>query len=226
MLAAMSARHFDDLYFEHAVLRDGTEVMLRLVQPHDKQLLRHSFERLSESSRYSRFFAHKRTLTDAELRYLCELDHETHLAIGAQQFEANGVPIGMGIARYILLRDRPQTAEAAIAVADEAQGKGLGKLLFLRLCAAARERSIAKFRCEVLATNRSMRHLLEAIAPSSSSTEENGVVSIELVVPDVSPTASISAPAPDDGMYKLLRTAAERTLDWTEALKRLWGLSL
>jgi len=52
----MTARHFTLDYTEHAELRDGTSVLLRLVRPTDKELLRAGFQRLSPESRYARFF--------------------------------------------------------------------------------------------------------------------------------------------------------------------------
>ncbi|HEY6035749.1 MAG TPA: GNAT family N-acetyltransferase, partial [Kofleriaceae bacterium] len=153
-------RFFTPDYVERAMLRDGTIVLLRLVGPEDKTLLRREFERWSPESRYARFLAPKQQLTDDELDYLCNLDQENHFAIGAiaEAGEGDGDPVGLGIARFIRLPTQPLepvTAEAAIAVADEAQGKGLGRLLFACLAAAAAERGIERFRCEVLCSNTS-----------------------------------------------------------------------
>ena len=217
------ARHFTLDYEERAQLRDGTPIVLRLLRPEDRELLKQGFERLSPESRYTRFFAPKLTLTDDELRYLCEIDQESHFAIGALRTGENGEPVGMGIARFIALRDEPGVAEAAITVADEAQGRGLGRLLFLRLCAAARERGIAKFKCEVLGTNAGMKHLLDAIAPDRRIEVTQGVMTFELAVPDVSATATSGGPSPQNAMYRLFRAAAENTVDWTESIRKLWG---
>jgi len=107
-------RFFSLDYLERAVLRDGTAVRLRLVVPEDKELLRAGFERLSPASRYARFLAPKSQLSDDELRYLCEVDHDRHVAIGAlrdagEAGEAGAAPIGLGIARFIRLSDRAHT---------------------------------------------------------------------------------------------------------------------
>lgn len=219
-MAADNTRYFDLAYAEHTVLRDGTPIVLRLLRPDDRELLRQGFERLSPESRYTRFFAPKSTLSDDELRYLTEIDQETHFAIGALHATAQ---VGLGIARFIALRDEPGMAEAAITVADEAQGRGLGRLLFLRLCAAARERSIVKFRCEVLGSNAGMQHLLEQITPDRQVAVAQGVMSIELAVPEVDPRESIAGPPPQNAMYRLFRAAAENAVDWTDAIRKLWG---
>ncbi|MBA3818296.1 MAG: GNAT family N-acetyltransferase [Deltaproteobacteria bacterium] len=220
---AAPPRHFTSNYVEHAELRDGTRVVLRLLCPADKELLREGFLRLSQESRYARFFSPKTTLTADELRYLTEIDQETHFAVGAVGAAADGTPVGLGIARFIKLAEPEHTAEAAIAVADEAHGRGLGKLLFLRLCAAATERGIERFRCEVLGSNTSMQHLIETITPDHHVEVGGGVMSIELVVPAVPPAESITNPAPQGGMYKLFRAAAGNAIEWTSTIKRLWG---
>jgi len=209
----VAARFFSTDYVERATLRDDTQVMLRLICPDDKDLLRREFERWSPASRYARFHAHKTKLTDAELDYLTNIDHESHFAIGAisEGGDGKGEPVGLGIARFIRLPDElgaPVTAEAAISVADVAQGKGLGRLLFLRLVAAAAERGIERFRCSVLGTNTSMASLIEAVAPEHHTEVEAGVMSIDFALPDVQPDTAPSEP-PEGGMYRLFRAVAE-----------------
>jgi GNAT superfamily N-acetyltransferase len=211
-------RFFTLGYEEHAELRDGTEIVVRMLRPTDRDLLREGFERLSPESRYARFFGPKDTLTDDELRYLCEIDQESHVAIGAATHDGKR---GLGIARFIRVADGE--AEAAIAVADEMQGRGLGRLLFLRLCAAARERGITMFKCEVLGTNAGMKHLLDAIGAERQIAVSCGVMTFDLEVPDVSPIESIASPAPSGAMYRLFRAAAEDAIDWTETIRNLWG---
>ena len=105
---------FDTGYVERNLLRDGTPILLRLLAPEDRALLRRGFERLSPESRYARFLVPKTRLTDDELRYLCDIDQETHFALGA--ISEDGV--GLGIARFVKLKADLTTADAAIAVAE------------------------------------------------------------------------------------------------------------
>lgn len=212
-------RFFTPDYVERATLRDGTAIVLRLVTPEDKPQIAAGFARWSPESRYTRFLAPKTTLTDDELRYLTEIDQEDHFALGALR-ESDGV--GIGIARFIRLPRLHATAEAAIAVSDEATGRGLGKLLFLRLCAAAAERGIERFRCEVLAANTGMTSLIANISPERTIEVGGGVMSIDMPLPNVTPTAPPSTAPPPGGLYALLRAAAQNAVEWTEAVRRLW----
>jgi ribosomal protein S18 acetylase RimI-like enzyme len=219
-------RFFSHDYLEHAVLRDGTQVAVRLVRPEDRELLRAGFDRLSPESRYARFLAPKASLSDDELRYLCEVDQENHVALGAVRDAPDGAPdgepIGLGIARFIRLTDRPDTAEAAIAVADEVQHQGLGRLLLTRLVAAAAERGIARFRCEVLGSNTGMTALLGEISPDRSIEARAGVMSIEVTLPSAPPTQPPAGPLLHSPIYRLFRAAAQNAVEWTEAVRRLW----
>lgn len=205
-------------YAEQATLEDGTRVSLRLLRTSDKQMLQRGFERLSAQSRYSRFLAPKSMLTESELRYLTEIDQDSHLALGAIR-DADGE--GLGIARFIRLPDDPTRAEVAITVADEAQGKGLGRLLFVRLMAAAAERGITMLRLEVLGANEQIRQLVRTVSTEHTSEIANGVMSIELPVPAVSPTVPASEPALDNPLFRAFRLAAEQTLAWTALARRL-----
>jgi GNAT superfamily N-acetyltransferase len=218
------SRHFTSAYEERTTLRDGTPIVLRLLRPADKPLLRAGFEKLSAESRYARFFASKSSLNDDELHYLCDIDQEAHFAIGALRENADNSVTGLGIARFIKLADASEepAAEAAIAVADEMHGRGLGRLLFMRLCAAATERDITTFKCEVLGSNASMHHLLDAIGAQREITVSQGVMTFDLTVPEVSPTEPISGPAPQGPMYRLFRAIAENAIDWTETIRNLW----
>ena len=82
-------------------LRDGSRVTLREIAPSDKPLLAASFERLSPESRYRRFFTAKTRLSEAELDYLVNIDHNDHEAVVAIDPATGDV---VGVARYIPLR--------------------------------------------------------------------------------------------------------------------------
>ncbi len=180
---------YDDAYAEKAVLSDGTAVRLRLVRPDDKELMLAAWDRLSPESRYRRFLTAKTSLSEAELRYLTELDQVNHVAIGATRTR-KGKQEALGVARFVRLGDRPSVADAAVTVVDDAQRKGLGRILLSRLVAAARERGIDRFSCDVLATNDGMRGLVKSLAPDAVEVADGPMVRVEMELPD-------SVPPPD-----------------------------
>jgi GNAT superfamily N-acetyltransferase len=183
---------YDEGYGETAHLSDGRKVWLRLIRPTDRELLEAAFERLSAESRYARFMAPKARLTDSELKYLTECDGVDHFAIGAIRRHLVSIPEGVGSARFVRLVERPDTAEPAVTVADDYQGKGLGSILLQRLVEAAWERDIRWFRSELLAENKASKRMIEALSPEVQF-EPGGdgglVATIPVPEPDRTPTA-------------------------------------
>ena len=178
-------------------LRDGARVRLRQIHAADKDLLRRGFERLGGESRYRRFLTPTAQLTEAEVRYLTEVDHHDHEAIVALDEESGE---GIGVARYVRNRERPDVAEVAVTVVDDWQGRGLGTRLLEVASARAREEGVGSFTAFMLATNQEMMSLLERLGPLRVIDREAGTVEIEMPIPEVglSPV-----------LRKLLRVAAE-----------------
>ena len=106
---------------------------------------------MSEESRYRRFLSPKPSFTSAELAYLTEVDHHDHEALIAIEPES-GEPVG--VARYVRDPAQPQVAEAALAVVDEWQHRGVGTALLRHLIARARQEDVRRFRASVLGDNR------------------------------------------------------------------------
>lgn len=218
----MTERFFSADYEERTSLRDGTTVLLRLVRPSDKELLLRGFEQLSEHSRFLRFLAPKQSLSEGELRYLTDLDGENHFAIGAVRLDEAGAPQdGLGIARLIRYPKEPDVAEAAITVADAFHGRGLGTLLFMRLVAAGCERGIRRFRCEVHASNSSMKELIASVNPEYSLEVGAGIMSIEFDLPTLLPAESPSEPPRATSLYRFFQLAAQKPTEWVSSVLHL-----
>src|SRR5271166_6358197 len=136
-------------------LRDNSHLTVRPIRPQDAEALRAGFERLSEESRYRRFLSPMSHLSEPTLRYLTEVDHRDHEALVA--VGADGTLVG--VARSVRSRDDPQVAEAAVTVADDWQGRGMGTALLGILADRARSEGISRFTALMLAENRDMLDL-------------------------------------------------------------------
>ena len=181
-------------------LRDGSPVLVRPVRADDKAELRRAFERLSEESRYLRFSGAKKQLSDSELAYLTEVDHHHHEALAALDPRTGR---GVGIARYVRLRDEPEAAEFAMVVMDDWQRRGLGTLLLSRLADRAREEGIRRFSASVLSENQRALRLIERLGAVTSRDMEAGTVTLEGELP----SEGIGAP-----LQETLRAAASGLL--------------
>jgi RimJ/RimL family protein N-acetyltransferase len=153
-------------------LKDGTRAVIRPIRADDRVRLEHSRERFSDESMRRRFLGPKPRLSNTELRYLTEVDGESHFAVVA-------VPLGdlesiVGVGRFVRLAEDPQSAEAAIIVADELQGRGLGKRIAHELADAARDRGIRRFRASMLSDNKAALALMHALSERLDSHYEDG----------------------------------------------------
>lgn len=214
----MSGYYFHADYCEVATLRSGERVHVRLLKASDKDRLERAFERLSPESRYRRFFSFKQRLSDQELRYLTEIDQFNHFAICAETLDADGTHVeGVAVARFIRDVAAGKTAEAAITVVDEFQGKGVGSLLFQRLIAAARERGVTHLRFEVLSSNTPMQHFLHEHASGAVAAYEGGIATIDFELPELAPDSPPDQPPRHNPLYKLLVLVAQGAIDLQRA---------
>ncbi|HEY2702505.1 MAG TPA: GNAT family N-acetyltransferase [Candidatus Dormibacteraeota bacterium] len=138
-------------------LRDGTVVVIRPLEPSDRETYLDVFQRIGPESRQRRFLGPKRGLTDAEVRYFLEVDHHDHEALVAVDAVTGR---GLAVARYIRDRGDPRAADSAIVVVDAAQGRGLGGLLLARLAERARAEGVERLSADVLDDNRRMVAML------------------------------------------------------------------
>jgi GNAT superfamily N-acetyltransferase len=131
---------------------------------------------MSEAARYARFFAAKRRLTDAEIAHFCRPDGWEHMALAAFAIDGAGREQELlGAVRCLRLSHRRDTADLAIAVADDARGTGLGRALMSALMAHVRPRGIHRLHCDVLGHNRPMRALVEHFGGEPVASDEDSL---------------------------------------------------
>ena len=144
--------------FERARLRDGSYAVIRLLEPNDGPLVQAVFDGMGEEMRYRRFLGFKTQLSARDLEALTSVNHHGHEALAALD-EDTQAPVG--IARSIREPERPDTAEASVAVVDAWQGRGLGAILMDRLVRRAQEEGVCRFTAVLLTRNMAMLHLFE-----------------------------------------------------------------
>lgn len=189
-------------------LADGGRIALRPIRPEDAVHLREGFRRMSDRSRYMRFFTPLKDLPRSWAEHLSDIDHVTHRAWVAYD---PGVPtpdapgLGVGVARLIQLPDDPTSAEAAIAIADDYHGRGIGTLLLEVIAGTAQVAGYRSIVTNVLPENTAMRALVERLGDEVRTTRDGQALRIEVFLD------------PDDGdddrvihgaLYSLLRHAA------------------
>ncbi|MBV9214423.1 MAG: GNAT family N-acetyltransferase [Actinobacteria bacterium] len=131
------------------LLRDGSAVAIRQIEPEDKPLLKEQFERMSDESRRRRYLTPATELTPEDLVYLTEVDHRRHEAVVALDDAGHCV----GVARYVRVPGEREVAELAAEVVDDWQGRGVATALLADLSERAQANGIGQFRAYVSSEN-------------------------------------------------------------------------
>jgi GNAT superfamily N-acetyltransferase len=142
-------------------LRDGRTATLRAIRPDDRDRLQTAVQRLSASSRYSRFFSALRELPPQLLERATNPDAKSELQLAAV--------VGTGAEEEVIAGARyaatavGNDCEFAIAVVDEWHGLGLARQLLEALMGTARARGFERMEGYILASNVKMLGLAKRL---------------------------------------------------------------
>ncbi|AST34088.2 GNAT family N-acetyltransferase (plasmid) [Ralstonia solanacearum] len=132
----------------------GTIATVRPILPQDAPLAAALVEGLSSESRYARFLVGGGRVSDEMLAAYTQVDYVNHLALVVSVADADGGGERLIADGRFVLQDG--VAEFALLVADDWQGKGVGRRLFAMLIRAARAAGAREVFGEVLSMNRRM----------------------------------------------------------------------
>jgi acetyltransferase len=135
-------------------MRDGTEVLLRPIEPEDEPLEHEMLTTLSEETLRGRFFQVIKNITHEMLIRYCNIDYDREMAIVGEVREGEKRRI-IGIGRLISEPDFKK-GEFAVVVHDDYQGKGLGYKLVDLLIGIGHEKGLEKIYGIVLTDNKAM----------------------------------------------------------------------
>lgn len=155
----------------HTRLEDGRRVCLRTVRPADEPRMRSGIERLSQESRYLRFFSRAPALPDRVIAKLVAVDGHRHLAWGAILSDEPDLP-AIGAVHAVRADEACASAEFAIGILDAYHGLGLARMLTAVLLIQCRHEGIATIEAQILAENRPASRLLRSLGGERSGTEQ------------------------------------------------------
>jgi GNAT superfamily N-acetyltransferase len=139
-------------------LRDGRRATIRPIRRDDVARTAAFIDALSPQSKHALFLGGIARLSDAALTRLCASSSPRDMAYVATVPSAGGER-QIGVCRYAGGSDADADAEISVAVADDWQHQGLGKLLLRRLIDHARVSGIRRLYSLDSASNDAMRRL-------------------------------------------------------------------
>ena len=134
-------------------LKNGKQILVRPIEPADRKYFSEGILRLSSRSIYHRFHTQSYRLDDSDLDYFTRVDQENHVAIGALDVSSDD-KTGIGVGRFVRLKNHPSSAELAITVLDDYQREGLGTILLNELKQIAPGKNINLFKICIHADRR------------------------------------------------------------------------
>ena len=150
------------------LLKDGRVAQLRPILEEDAERLVEFYSRVSEQSKYFRFFAPYPTLSDKDVTRFTTVDNDRRVA-----FVVTLHSTIIGVGRYDAVTD--DEAEVAFLVEDAHQGRGVGQLLLEHLAQAGRERGIRTFVADVLPSNSRMQQIFREMGYQVDGMVDGGV---------------------------------------------------
>jgi len=159
------------------VVHDATPVLVRRIRPEDHDALRVFYARLSDGSRRTRFLGPASGIEADQSEYFCTPDHAHR-----EGFVAVAGPFQERLIGHVCVEpDGADAAEIAVAVADDAQGRGIGRTLVEAAVSWAREDGIGTLTATMLAGNPAIQRLLSGLGlPSTARPIGAGVVEIRI----------------------------------------------
>ncbi|MHB8830453.1 MAG: GNAT family N-acetyltransferase [Syntrophales bacterium] len=139
--------------------KTGLQLFLRPVKISDEPLLKDFFYSLSENSLNRRFISSRIDMPHERLQKFVVIDYSREMVMLAVTGTAEKEVI-VGVGQYSI-HPGSHTAEAAFAVRDDFQNRGIAQELLSRLTSIARKEGLLGFTAEVIAENRTMLHVFE-----------------------------------------------------------------
>jgi GNAT superfamily N-acetyltransferase len=167
-------------YESRLKLKDGREVFLRPVLQTDGDLLVDLFNKLSLKSVRLRFLRLFRAMPDDMLFQFTHVNYDTEFALVAVIRE-DGKDAIIAVGRYAF-DPQANATDFAVAVRDDWQNNGLGKLLLGKIFAIGKEHGISRFVSVISPENNIIKQTLGALGYEVKYSWQSGVFRVEILV--------------------------------------------
>lgn len=158
------------------ILNDGDIATLRPITPADRDAIRAFYDRVSDQSKYLRFFGTHPTLTDDDLdRWLHTDGYDKVTLVMVERGNVVAVA-GYSIVEQFL---PARVGDVSFLVQDSHHGKGVANILLEHLAEIGREGKVERFFAEMLTQNRRMVQVFVRAGYSAKPELEDGFIRVD-----------------------------------------------
>ena len=149
---------------------DGAPLRLRPLTLDDEGALRVAISKLSNRSRYLRFFNGAATLPEHVVHRLADVDGVNHVDWAAIDESKDDKPI-IGAVHAQRASEAESYGEFSIALLDDWHARGVSRVLIALLAAESRQAGMEMLKADVLWENKKGRALMAAIGARSAGSD-------------------------------------------------------
>ena len=161
------------------ILNDGGIASLRPIRRSDTEELRRFYSRVSDHSKYLRFFAAHPVLTDDDIDLWVDTDAYNKVTLVMLERENIIAVAGYELVTAFL---PARVGDVSFLVQDSHQSRGCGNILLEHLAEIGRQGGMQRFYAEMLATNRQMAQVFIRAGYSASPELEDGLLTVDFTI--------------------------------------------
>ncbi|MEO7496619.1 MAG: GNAT family N-acetyltransferase [Massilia sp.] len=166
---------------EETIAWDGRPLLLRPIRPEDGAAHQAFFAALTEEDVRYRMFVRMRELHASQLARFTQIDFDREMAFIATRPGPDGQDETLAVGRVVADPDNVQ-AEFAVTVRSDQKGKGLGKLLMVKLIDYCRKRGTREIVGEALPRNTRLLRLVRGLGFEVTPAPEEGTMHLKLTL--------------------------------------------
>lgn len=161
------------------VLADGGVAHLRPVEPADRERFIEFYDRVSDASKYLRFFSAHPTLGEDDLDRWVNVDNYDRVTLVITERERI-----IATARYEIVQQflPARVGDVSFLVQDEHHGRGAANILLEHLAQIGRECGVERFFAEMLTQNRSMVQVFVRAGYLVKPELEDGFITVDFPI--------------------------------------------
>ncbi|APT92650.1 CoA-binding protein [Corynebacterium phocae] len=164
------------------ILNDGGIASLRHIAPGDEDAIRRFYDRVSDRSKYLRFFSTHPELTDTDMqRWFGTEGYGAYDKVTLVMEERGEI---VAVAGYELVKALlpARVGDVSFLVQDSHQGRGVGPIFLEHLAEIGREGKVERFFAEMLTQNRGMIQVFKRAGYSVTPELEDGFITVDFTI--------------------------------------------
>ncbi len=163
-------------------LHDGTSILIRPIQPDDRERVEAMHARLSRHTLLLRYLSAARKPTTAQAVKVCDFDLQRNMALVALPCDQKPAQI-VAMACYVLPDPADaRCAEVGILVEDAYQGRGLGTILLVRLGIYAQSHGVCEMSADIAYENSDILSFIQNTGLPHHETTSQGLVHVTVLI--------------------------------------------